>query len=431
MEKILFFLIGALISWIFVSWRNKNTIKDKDNEILNLKGYSLEAKSKLEILNKSKDELLNSFKVLSYEALKSNNEQFLKLANNYLGQYHEKAKTDLEKYQEKIKTDLELYQEKSKSDLDKRHLAINNLVEPLKKSLNSLNDKTEDIENSRIEAYSILTTQIQALYEQENKLEEATNKLSSSLKISGVRGKWGEMQLRRTVEIAGMTKNCDFEEQFTIATEEGSLRPDMIIRLPADKNIIVDAKAPLNAYLESLEAKDQDIRIEKLKLHARHVRDHVLRLSNKKYWQQFENSPEFVILFLPGEMFYSAAIEQDKDLIEYAFNKKIMIVSPTILIAVLYGFAITWREEKVSQNAKEINNLGKELYDRVRTFINNFNDLGKSLDKSVETYNKSVGSLENRVLTTTKKFKELGLFSEDNISDVKTIEKRTKGRSNE
>ena len=198
MEKILFFLIGALISWIFISWKNKNTIRNKDNEILDLKGYVLEANSKLETLNKSKEELLNSFKVLSYEALKNNNEQFLELASNCLGQYQEKAKIALEKYQEKIKTDLEMYQEKSKNsletyqkesknDLDKRHISINNLVEPLKKSLDNLNNKTEDIENSRIEAYSILKTQVKSLYEQESKLEEATNKLSSSLKISGVR----------------------------------------------------------------------------------------------------------------------------------------------------------------------------------------------------------------------------------------------------
>jgi Uncharacterized protein conserved in bacteria len=285
------------------------------------------------------------------------------------------------------------------------------------------------MEVARGEAYGDLKAQVQSLITTQKELQSETGNLVRALRTPNVRGRWGEIQLRRVVEIAGMLSYCDFSEQETIQGETGRLRPDLVVKLPGGKNVVVDAKTPLQAFLEAFETTDEDERRRCLSNHARQVRDHINTLSGKKYWEQFESTPEFVVMFLPGETFFSAALEQDTSLIEHGVLNRVIPASPTTLIALLKAVSYGWNQEKLARNAQEISILGKELHERLRNLAGHITGVGSNLDKAVEAYNRAVGSLENRVLVSARRFAELGASVAEEIPELEPIETTSRALS--
>ena len=358
---------------------------------------------KLAILEQMTQELRESFQALSAEALKSNNQAFLHL-----------AQSTLEKFQSEAKGDLELRQQ-----------AVENLVAPIGESLKKVDEQIRQIEKARNHAYGTLSEQVRSMVETQEKLESETGNLVRALRTPTVRGQWGEIQLHRVVEMAGMLAYCDFLEQKTITGDTGRLRPDLIVKLAGGKSIVVDAKTPLQAYLEAAESTDEGSRRQKLQDHARQVRSHMNQLSSKGYWEQFESSPEFVVMFLPGEAFFSASLEQDPALIESGVGQRVILASPTTLIALLKAVAYGWNQENLARNAQKISDLGKELHERLRLLGGHIKKVGKGLDQAVESYNSAVGSLESRVMVSARKFAELGTVAGE-IAELDQIETTTR-----
>lgn len=362
------------------------------------------AREREESFKQATSELAEKFKALSRDALKDNNQEFLNLA----------------------RATLEKFQANAKGDLEQRQQAIDQLVKPLKDSLERVDGKIGEIEKARAGAYAELREQVRNLATSQLQLQAETGNLVKALRTPHIRGRWGEIQLRRVVELAGMVQYCDFTEQATITNEDGRLRPDVIVRLPGNRTIVVDAKVPFEAFYESVTTSDDVIRVERLKEHARLVRAHIGALSRKSYWEAVQPTPEFVLLFLPGENFYSAALEQDPKLIEDGINQKVIIATPTTLIALLKAISYGWQQEQRAANADEVGKLGKELYDRLRTFLTHLSDIGKNLDRALESYNRGVGSLEARVLVTARKFKERGAIAGEEIESPEPIDKSTR-----
>ena len=367
-----------------------------------------QAQEKLALLEDAKQKLSDTFKVLASETLKTSNTSFLELAKTQLEKFHESAKGDLEK----------------------RQTAIDELVKPVKESLGKVDTKLQEIEKTRLEAYAGLNEQVKSMRETQELLRGETSNLVQALRRPQVRGRWGEIQLRRVVEMAGMLDHCDFFEQLSVDTEEGRLRPDMVVNLPGNRTIVVDAKTPLEAYLSATEATDDETREQKMKDHARHIRNHIQMLGRKSYFDQFEHSPDFVVLFIPGEIFYMAALQQDPELIEAGVSQRVLITSPTSLIALLRAVSYGWRQEKLAENARHISEIGRDLYDRLAKLAEHFAKVGRELNQTVKAYNQAVASLEVKVLPGARKFKDLGVDSPSGVieplnpveSDVRHIQ---------
>ena len=354
---------------------------------------------KIALVTRASDDLRNAFKAMASDALKSNNSSFLELA----------------------KERLERFQTEARGDLENRQKAVADLVAPVRDSLNRVDEKIQQMEVARGDAYGELRAQVQSLITTQKELQSETGNLVRALRTPNVRGRWGEIQLRRVVEIAGMLSYCDFAEQESVTTETGRLRPDLVVKLPGGKHVVVDAKTPLQAF-DAFETTDEDARRACLANHARQVRDHMNTLSGKKYWEQFEATPEFVVMFLPGETFFSAALEQDSGLIEHGVLNRVIPASPTTLIALLKAINYGWNQEKLARNAQKISELGKELHDRLRLLGGHIASVGSGLDRAVESYNKAVGSLESRVLVSARKFAELGASVAEDIPELEPIE---------
>ena len=386
-------LLGAVGAWLFMRRRQA----ELENRIKNQESIQQEREIAFEAANA---QLTRAFSELANQSLKSNSESFLRLAEQNLG----------------------TQQEKAKHDLIEREKAVENLVKPIRDSLEAAQKQISELEKSRSEAYGSIRTQLEAMQLSQKSLTQETHNLVNALRRPEVRGRWGEITLRRLVELAGMVEHCDFQEQVHTASEGQVIRPDMIVRMPDRRELVVDVKTPLDGYLEAAEATDDAQRKLGLERHARNVHAHIRMLASKAYWDQFEESPEFVILFIPGDQLLSAALNEKPDLIEYALSKQIILATPTSLVALLKAVAYGWRQLSLADNAREIRALAEDLYARLSSFVNHMNRMGRQLASSVETYNKAVGSLERSVLPGARKFVELGIHEKKQLEKLESLE---------
>ena len=355
---------------------------------------------KLALLQTAETKLRDAFAALSSEALKNNNEAFLQLA----------------------RTSLTQFQQTAASDLDGRRQAFETLVQPLRESLEKVDAKLNEVERGRASTQAQLSEQIRSLTNAQQLLHTETNRLSRALRSPNVRGQWGELQLRRVLENAGMVAGSHYEIKESVVGEDGRLTPDVVVKLPGGRNVVVDAKVPLTAYLDASECEDDMSRDMKLREHARQVKDHVTRLAGKSYWAHFQPTPDIVVMFVPGEALLTSALQHDPALLEFSMSRGVMLASPLTLIALLRAIAYGWQQETVARNALEISELGRNLYDRIAKLAEHFENVGRSLAKSVEAYNNAVGTLESRVLVTARRLKDKGVTTVDDFAELETID---------
>jgi len=356
---------------------------------------------KVRLVTEAKEAMEHAFKSMSADALKNNNQSFLDLARASLTEFQQAAKGDLEK----------------------RQVAIDALVAPVKASLEKVDEKIGALERAREHAYGEIRQQFAQMAEVQNKLRDETGNLVKALRQPHVRGRWGEIQLRRVVEMAGMMMHCDFVEQASADSDDGKLRPDLIVKLPGNRQIVVDSKAPITAYMEAHEATTDDVRKVKIQLHAQLMRRHLDSLARKSYWDQFQPTPEVVVMFIPGEAFFSAALEADPDLLDSGFGQNVIIASPASLMALLKAASYGWRQEAIADNAREISQLGQELHARLATMVQHLDRVGRGLNSAQESYNAAIASFESRVLVSARKFKEMGATSQEaEIIELRAVE---------
>ncbi len=393
-------VLGALIAWLIMRGQKRrleNDIRLLETRIKDQEALQTERDSAYEAAT---TRLATAFSELANKSLKSNSDNFLRLAKENLG----------------------AQQELAKRDLGERELAVENLVKPIRDALQQSQKQISELERARSEAYGNIKSQLESMQVGQQSLAQETQNLVNALRRPEVRGRWGEITLKRLVELAGMVEHCDFQEQVHTTAEDKIIRPDMIVRMPNERELVVDVKTPLDAYLEAAEAKDDAQRELGLKRHARNVREHIRALSRKSYWDQFPQSPEFVILFIPGDQFLSAALNEDPDLIESALSQKIILATPTSFVALLKAVAYSWRQLALADNAEEIRKLAGDLYGRLGTFVGHLNKVGKQLGSSVDNFNRAMGSLERKVLPGARKFVELGIHPKKEIEKTESIE---------
>ncbi len=384
-------LLAGALGWIIAHLRTQKRVT--------------ELATTLELERKAAQEKLagleQTFVALSHRALKENNTAFLQLAQETLKQFHVQAKGDLEL----------------------KEKAVENLIKPVREALEKTEQQIRLMENERKQAYGSLTKHLETMTQTQQLLQGETRNLVQALRRPEVRGQWGELTLKRMAELAGMVEYCDFYEQEQTNTEDGRLRPDMIVRMPGGREIVVDVKTPLDAYLSAVEASDDETRRKHLEHHARKVRERVRELASKAYWTQFKNAPDFVILFIPGEQFLTAALDMDRELIEDALKQKVILTTPTSFVALLRAIAYGWRQESLSANAEHIRDVGEELYGRLATFSEHLMKLGRSLNGTVADYNKTVGSYEAKLLPGARKFSEMGVGGDKALEEPERIDK--------
>jgi len=393
-------LIGGLAMWLINRSRYKQLqrlLVLRESEIKAQDALQFEREAAFEQAN---GQLTKAFSELANQSLRSNSENFLRLAEQNLG----------------------TQQEKAKRELSEREKAVENLVKPIKDALTQSHKQIADLEKSRSEAYGGIKSQLETMQINQQSLTQETQNLVNALRRPEVRGRWGEITLRRLVELAGMVEHCDFQEQVHTTSDDKVYRPDMIVTMPEGRTLVVDVKTPLDAYLEAVEAKDDAGKKIGLERHARNVRDHIRKLASKSYWEQFPRSPEFVILFIPGDQFLSAALNEDPDLHELALAQKIILATPTSFVGLLKAVAYSWRQVALAENAEEIRRLAENLYGRLTVFVGHMNKVGKQLHSSVENYNRAVGSLERKVLPGARKFVELGIRPKKEIEQLEPLE---------
>jgi DNA recombination protein RmuC len=396
----------------------RQQVQQRDSEIIQVRNelaterqQKVESLTRLDAAQKSfeeqkalieamKTEMTDTFNALSSAALKSSSEDFLRLASEHLG---------------KVVTD-------TKGKLGEHQAALNGMIKPLHETLKKYEEQIRQIEESRHKAYGSLEQQLRALASTHENLQKETSNLVSALRKPQVRGRWGEMQLKRVAELSGMSLHCDFTEQHSIDTEKGRIRPDMIVHLPMGREIVVDSKVSLEAYLDATSAQTEEEKRVKMEKHAQQVRAHINKLSSKEYWSQFQQSPEFVVLFIPGEAFLSSALEVDNTLIEDGIQKRVILATPTTFIALLRAIAYGWRQEQLTKNAQVISDLGRQLYERINVLVQHFDNIGTNLEKAIGAYNKAVASLETRILPSVRRFRELGITSASEITVVEQID---------
>ena len=355
---------------------------------------------KIEVLEQARDSLKDAFAAISADLLEKNNARFLDLAKEKFGELQNTAT----------------------GDLASRQKAIADLVQPLRESLTKVDAKLQEVDRERATSHAVLAEQLRSLTHAQLALQSETGRLARALRSPNVRGQWGELQLRRVLEAAGMLEGSHFEIKESVHGDEGRLTPDVVIKLPGGKNVVVDAKVALTAFLDALECDDDSQREGKLRDHARQVKDHIVRLGNKSYWTHFQPAPDIVVMFVPGEALLSAALQHDAGLLEFSMTRGVMLASPLTLIALLRAIAYGWQQEKIARNALEISELGRQLYDRIAKLAEHWENVGKSLAKAVNAYNGAVGTLETRVLVTARRLKDKGVAASEELPDLEVID---------